>query len=835
MKNSLRTLFLLLYCFCLTFGGGKELFVNFITRSQFTCPVTDFSAESIGECPNLRQNDPMPLKTIQIDGIDKDLSSILEAANKQAETTTEAPKQPIVTFDEWTKEKLKQEQKRTEEKIASQPNGNGNPTHLRTESSPTSRNYASKECNAKIVLANPEAENTKALLNDKEKDEYMRNPCEVVQKFFIIELCETIQPHTIELGNFELFSGGPKGVRVSSAERFPAAEWNPIIEVEAQDTRTLQSFSLNKAGVYAKFLKIELLSHYGKEHYCTLTMLRIFGMSIVEEYEAEAEIAAGRIGAASMNTAPQPPSSTAVDKAGIPLSSALPIESTEKLAEKAAEKKEEQKAIEPVKKSTAVDPSNESQSTAGRLLKKIVNVVIEKFVPEKEKKRSHSTWSSTCLTCPLQQNMTSSVRVQLFCQLITLTQKERTTKAMMPNQRLIDRHWSRMRYRRVRTAFLQRLTSKQNLCLVPEAAATKAVPKEEPPVIETPTETLKLGKVTIPEITTPPPAQPVEVEAKPSEEKIEKLPPPLPTVVPPMPKEYLDPLPASSLSQKESIFIKLNKRIALLELNMSLSSEYLSELSRQYVAQSEMQEKNIVRAKIIANEAVQNATAHINITLTNQLEMMRKEVDQLAKFLRSVRKESANLQFRLAAHGFREEPEDPTFCETEEGEENDDELAIGHYTITHSRDGFWTTEQVVYIVVTVQVITAVVLTVLQIIFRRAPVIKNSNGPTLTIDDVNRMIEEKLKEMQRQKEVNKEDTGEAGASGAAAKRRKRRRRKQQRETDSAVDSSLPTASITHSDVEDRERHLDILQAEMDGTLGAHILESSTACLVEPISG
>lgn len=42
-------------------------------------------------------------------------------------------------------------------------------------------------------------------------------------------------------------------------------------------------------------------------------------MSIVEEYEAEAEIAAGRIGAATMNTVTsttQPPSSTSFEKVG---------------------------------------------------------------------------------------------------------------------------------------------------------------------------------------------------------------------------------------------------------------------------------------------------------------------------------------------------------------------------------------------------------------------------------------------------------------------------------------------------------------------------------------
>uniref|UniRef100_A0A1I7SHZ2 Uncharacterized protein n=2 Tax=Bursaphelenchus xylophilus TaxID=6326 RepID=A0A1I7SHZ2_BURXY len=56
------------------------------------------------------------------------------------------------------------------------------------------RNYASKECGAKVIHANEEAEHVKAVLNDRERDEYARNPCEKAKnKFIIIELCETIQ------------------------------------------------------------------------------------------------------------------------------------------------------------------------------------------------------------------------------------------------------------------------------------------------------------------------------------------------------------------------------------------------------------------------------------------------------------------------------------------------------------------------------------------------------------------------------------------------------------------------------------------------------------------
>lgn len=55
---------------------------------------------------------------------------------------------------------------------------------------------------------------------------------------------------------------------------------------------------------------------------------------------------------------------------------------------------------------------------------------------------------------------------------------------------------------------------------------------------------------------------------------------------------------------------------------------------------------------------------------------MRKEVDQLAKFLRSLRKESANLQFRLAYRGLKEEREDSSYCEGDEIEEIEDDVKI---------------------------------------------------------------------------------------------------------------------------------------------------------------
>ena len=119
----------------------------------------------------------------------------------------------------------------------------------------------------------------------------MRNPCEKAkEKFFIVELCETIQPASVELANFELFSSSVKEFRILGSSRYPTVEWTNLGEFVAQDTREVQSFNIPSHNTYTKFLRLELISHYGKEHYCTLSAFRVYGISISDEIDlVEAE------------------------------------------------------------------------------------------------------------------------------------------------------------------------------------------------------------------------------------------------------------------------------------------------------------------------------------------------------------------------------------------------------------------------------------------------------------------------------------------------------------------------------------------------------------------
>uniref|UniRef100_A0A4W4FKD2 SUN domain containing ossification factor n=1 Tax=Electrophorus electricus TaxID=8005 RepID=A0A4W4FKD2_ELEEL len=154
-------------------------------------------------------------------------------------------------------------------------------------------NYASVECGAKILAANNEAKSTPAILMEN-MDLYMLNPCSN-KIWFVIELCEPIQVKQLDIANFELFSSTPKDFLVSISDRYPTSKWIKLGTFHARDERTVQSFPLDEQ-LYAKYVKVkfigpnvELLSHFGSEHFCPLSLIRVFGTSMVEEYDEIAD------------------------------------------------------------------------------------------------------------------------------------------------------------------------------------------------------------------------------------------------------------------------------------------------------------------------------------------------------------------------------------------------------------------------------------------------------------------------------------------------------------------------------------------------------------------
>ncbi|XGW32566.1 hypothetical protein V3C99_017261 [Haemonchus contortus] len=644
---------------------------------------THHKPRSTGNCTNnLTAADSLrhPPSTLATETVENDST---------LQKTTEEAHQPIVTFDEWTKEKLKQEHRKV---LPPTPTSEtGTPSVRATQLPPgaaATRNYASKECGAKVLLSNPEAENTKAILNEKEKDEYMRNPCEKAEnKFVILELCETVQPRSIELANYELFSSGPRDIRLWAAERFPAGEWKLLTELTAVDSRQIQQFPIPNNGAYVKFIKVELISHYGNEHYCTLSVLKILGISMVDEYEAEAEAASVVHTRTSVGSAEVTPNNTTVESADLPAvpsstgTGSQPGQTQGNGVQQAKEPQSSETKEEAVETKPIIEIVDE---VSGRLIKKIVDVVKDNFGVVKESNDRHSreyTVSSTFMACYFCPSDGTYIYPRQFCQAFVWKSLSPPPSAIQeetispkPAEATRRGQLVASRSRRGRFAYLHRRSLKRLRSTVHENNQHQAVP---------PVENNK------------------SQESQPSKGVPDKQPN---TRSPPVPS---DAWPAASTSHKESVFMKLNKRIAALELNMSLSSEYLSELSRQYVAQTDEHQKHLKQARKVVDEAVETIYARVNETLADKIAALRKEVDTLSGWLTSMRATASKMTVRRYARG---------------AERMDEDKCILKHTDLHRYsppdDGLWTTEQVVYMVVFTQLVTVLILGLLSLCYQR---------------------------------------------------------------------------------------------------------------------
>ena len=146
-------------------------------------------------------------------------------------------------------------------------------------------NYASFDCAATMLKTNPESKGSNAVLVEN-RDSYMLNICAAKNKFFIVELCDDILIDTVVLANFEFFSSMFRTFRVSVSDRFPVKldKWRDLGTYEARNSREVQAFLVENPLIWARYLRIEYLTHYGNEYYCPISLLRVHGTTMMEEF-----------------------------------------------------------------------------------------------------------------------------------------------------------------------------------------------------------------------------------------------------------------------------------------------------------------------------------------------------------------------------------------------------------------------------------------------------------------------------------------------------------------------------------------------------------------------
>ncbi|KAF8194337.1 UNC-like C-terminal-domain-containing protein [Mycena galopus ATCC 62051] len=203
-------------------------------------------------------------------------------------------------------------------------------------------NYASLDCSARVHTSHQSAKSPASILSSK-RDWYMLSPCRPPkgeQQFIVVELCEDIRIDTVQLANFEFFSGVFKDFTVSVAKTYTTDPegWTFASTHTAKNIRVVQSFhpptSLRD---FYRYIRIDFHSHYSNEYYCPISLLRVYGLTHLEEYkwdiwEQESRARAQQVVPSLPLEEPEPEPAPVPDPVRIPASYAefMDAESTER-------------------------------------------------------------------------------------------------------------------------------------------------------------------------------------------------------------------------------------------------------------------------------------------------------------------------------------------------------------------------------------------------------------------------------------------------------------------------------------------------------------------------
>ncbi|KAI0539843.1 UNC-like C-terminal-domain-containing protein [Xylaria digitata] len=146
--------------------------------------------------------------------------------------------------------------------------------------------YSSFDAGATVKKTSPAAKNPTAILVEN-KDSYMLLECGRKNKFFIVELSDVVLVDTVVIANFEFFSSMVRQFRVSISDRYPVKldKWKVLGTFQARNSRDIQPFLIENPQDWARYLRVEILSHYGNEYYCPVSLLRVHGLRMLDSWK----------------------------------------------------------------------------------------------------------------------------------------------------------------------------------------------------------------------------------------------------------------------------------------------------------------------------------------------------------------------------------------------------------------------------------------------------------------------------------------------------------------------------------------------------------------------
>mmetsp|Transcript_8170 Transcript_8170/g.15376 ORF Transcript_8170/g.15376 Transcript_8170/m.15376 type:complete len:1017 (-) Transcript_8170:1423-4473(-) len=156
------------------------------------------------------------------------------------------------------------------------------------KSKPVEVDYANKSTGAQIVDKSKKFQGTSNLLvNDKDK--YAMIECDAGDgaKYVIIGLSEEILVKSIKLSSYERYSSLAKKFQVFGSQTYPVmTEWEDLGTFDAKPwykENKEQTFEPAQPG-WARYLKFRFLEHYGNEHFCSYTQIKVHGSTTLQGF-----------------------------------------------------------------------------------------------------------------------------------------------------------------------------------------------------------------------------------------------------------------------------------------------------------------------------------------------------------------------------------------------------------------------------------------------------------------------------------------------------------------------------------------------------------------------
>ncbi|WOL11076.1 hypothetical protein Cni_G19837 [Canna indica] len=141
-------------------------------------------------------------------------------------------------------------------------------------------NYASSAKGAKVLDHNKDAKGVGNVLC-RDKDKYLRNRCSTTPKFVVMELSEETLVDAFEIANLEHYSSNFKYFELWGSLSYPTETWTPLGAFTAENVKHAQRFMLPEPK-WTRYMRLNLVSHYGSEFYCTLSYIEVYGVDAIE-------------------------------------------------------------------------------------------------------------------------------------------------------------------------------------------------------------------------------------------------------------------------------------------------------------------------------------------------------------------------------------------------------------------------------------------------------------------------------------------------------------------------------------------------------------------------